>query len=69
MNMEYEPRPRRWSYDEYIDVDGLKCVYTVNPQTGYVFVHLPGGATEGVEWLRAHGRTVTMPRILRVDEE
>jgi hypothetical protein len=54
--------------DEYMVVDGLKVVYTVDKKTGNLLVRMPGRTTENVEGLRNQGRSVTMPKLLRTND-
>ena len=61
-------RTRPWMQDEYMLVDGRRTAYTVHTPSGELQVRLPGGATATVEGLRALGRVVVMPRILRRGE-
>ena len=61
-------RTRPWMDDEYMVVDGLKVVYTVDKKTGNLLVHMPGRTTESVEGLRNQGRSVTMPKLLRTND-
>lgn len=57
-----------WMDDEYMVVDGMRVVYTVDQETGNLFVRMPGRTTESVEGLRAHGRSVEMPKLLRTND-
>jgi len=59
---------RPWMDDEYMVVDGMKVVYTVDKKTGNLLVHMPGRTTESVEGLRAQGRSVAMPKLLRTND-
>ena len=67
---EYTPRinctTRPWLAGEYIRVDGFPLVYTDTATQGFR-VRLPGGKWATVEQLKQSGRTVVMPRSLRVD--
>lgn len=60
-------KTRPWMTDEYLTVDGFKLVYTINKNTGEMSVHMPGKATYSLEVLKAQGRNITMPRILRTE--
>jgi hypothetical protein len=53
-----------WHKDEYMIVDGMEVVYTVNSQ-GEFSVKLPGGGVSTVEILRARGRQVELPKLIR----
>jgi hypothetical protein len=58
---------RPWVDHEYMVVDGMKVVYTVDQKTGSLLVRMPGCTTESVESLRNQGRSVTMPKLLRTN--
>ena len=59
-------KTRPWMQDEYMLVDGRPTVYTVHD--GELRVCLPGRIGATVDNLRAQGRIVIMPRILRTGE-
>lgn len=61
-------KTRPWMDDEYMVVDGMRVVYTVDKKTGNLLVRMPGRTTESVEGLRAQGRTVAMPKVLRTND-
>lgn len=67
---EFTPRisttTRPWLEGEYIRVDGIALVYTETVREG-LRVRLPGCKWATVEQLKQSGRTVVMPRSLRVD--
>lgn len=54
-----------WVDDEYMIVDGMKVVYTVDTKTGALLVRMPGRTTTSVKALRNQGCNVTMPKTLR----
>jgi len=60
-------RTRPWSQDEYLLVDGVRAVYNTNEHGTISEVHLPGGLSRSLRWLRAHC-TVIMPIRLREAE-
>jgi hypothetical protein len=60
-----EPKTRPWRDDEYMEIDGLKVVYTVDETTGSLLVRMPGGVAATVQELVSQGRTVRMPGMLR----
>ena len=61
-NIRYR-KTRPWMDDEYMVVDGMKVVYTPNLK----LVYMPGQRWESVERLRAQGRIVAMPKLLRAN--
>ena len=61
-------KTRPWMEEEYMVEDGMKVVYTVDKKTGNLLVHMPGRTTESVEGLRAQGRSVAMPKLLRTND-
>jgi hypothetical protein len=54
-----------WAFDEFMLVDGLRCVYSHDKERG-LLVHLPGRITHTVDELRQQGRTVVMPQRMRM---
>lgn len=61
-------RSRPWLDEEFIRVDELKLVYTIDDDENFS-VHLPGGGTTSVYRLRAAGHTVTYPQRIRCSRE
>jgi len=60
-------RSMPWSDDEFITVDGQKLVYTVNLEGG-MLVRFPGRTTVSLDDLRAEGRHIVMPAVVRHDD-
>lgn len=59
-----EPRTKAWTADEYIQVDGMKLVYTSSEDEG-LRVRFPGGLSCGLAELLASGRSVILPTTIR----
>ncbi len=60
-----EPRTRAWTDDEYIQVDGMKLVYTSTEEEEGLRVRFPGGLSCGLAELLASGRSVILPTTIR----
>jgi hypothetical protein len=61
-----EPRTIPWAADEYIQIDGLQCVYTRQPDWT-LLVHFPGCTSALLADLVHAGHKIVLPR--RVREE
>lgn len=55
-----------WAPDEFVLVSGYRCVYSHDKERG-LLVHLPGGTTHTVDELRQEGRSVVMPKRMRMN--
>lgn len=51
-----------WTASEYLYVDGLPCVYTLDSPSDSVWVHLPGGRRVEVGELHKEGRRIEAPQ-------
>lgn len=60
-------RTRRWHDDEYMLVDGMRVVYSVD-RFGAFTVRLPGRISTTVEALRTDGHKVVMPKRVRLGD-
>jgi hypothetical protein len=56
-----------WLDEEYLIVDGIRCVYS-HDATGLMVVHMLGGVKWSLNELRAHGCVVVMPRKVRMQK-
>jgi hypothetical protein len=54
-----------WLHDEYVVVDGQRCVYDYDATRRDIRVRFPGGHHATADELRRAGHVVDMPRALR----
>lgn len=68
MTATTEPRTRPWLPEELAQVSGYACCYTARRGDRHALIHLPGGAAATAQALRAEGRVVIPPVMVRIED-